>query len=213
MGTSFSHLHPLGRALITTLPRNSLATTQIPTAALANIFGAKDGFWALAIPVRIISPSASSTTKRLTCVVQIVRNLTNVNNYLIFTAAPTFLRCDLLFFLRFRLLITWPDCGRTEAANISFYLGIGWCYRMRSSQSRSVIQYPFFSEKLLKWEEYPQGVSFRVYHWSNTLKWGRNWASDLMVVYLFSIPSERYIEYRRCRPTVVIRQPIICLGL
>lgn len=37
----------------------------------------------------------------LTCVVQIVRKLTNVNNYLIFTAAPTFLRCDILFFLRF----------------------------------------------------------------------------------------------------------------
>lgn len=52
----FFHLHPLGRALITTLPRNSLAKTLIHTAALANIFGAKDGFWALANFVRIISP-------------------------------------------------------------------------------------------------------------------------------------------------------------
>lgn len=106
----------------------------------------------------------------LTCVVvQIIRKRTNVINYLIFTAAPTFLRCDRLFFLRFRLLITWPDCRRTEAANISIYLGIGWCYGMPSGQSRSIIQYSFFSEKLLKWEEYPQGVGFRVYNWPNIM--------------------------------------------
>lgn len=113
LGISFFHLHPLGRALIITLPRNSLAKTLMPTAALANIFGAKDGYWALAIHVRILSStllpprrpprppfSQRDDPRKITdlCVVsQIVRKRMNVIKYLIFTAAPTFLRCDYAF--------------------------------------------------------------------------------------------------------------------
>lgn len=52
----------------------------------------------------------------------------------------------MLFFLLFLLLIASPDDGRTEAANNSFYLGIGRCHRMRSSQSGSLILCPFFSQ-------------------------------------------------------------------
>lgn len=86
----------------------------------------------------------------LTCVIQIVRERTNVNKYLISTAAATFLRFDMLSSPPVSACwLLGRIAGEQKPANISFYLGIGWCNGMRSSQSRSIIQYPFFSEKLL----------------------------------------------------------------
>ena len=113
-------------------------------------------------PLRPLSVSfPRQRAEILTWVFQIVRKVTNVNKYLIFTAALPFLRYNMLFFLLFLLLIASPDYGRTEAANTSFYLGIGRCYRMRSSQSGSLI----LLGEAAQMGKHPQGLGFRVYNW------------------------------------------------